>query len=87
MLVEGVSDYAIYMLDLDGNVENWNVGAQRAKGYLAEEIVGQHFSRFYSAQDRLNHIRKKTLPPRLKLAVSKMKATAIAKMAARSGRT
>ncbi|MBA0035818.1 EAL domain-containing protein [Pantoea sp. BIGb0393] len=61
MLVEGVSDYAIYMLDLDGNVENWNVGAQRAKGYLAEEIVGQHFSRFYSAQDRLNHIPEKNL--------------------------
>ncbi|WP_277966954.1 bifunctional diguanylate cyclase/phosphodiesterase [Pantoea trifolii] len=61
MLVEGVSDYAIYMLDLDGNVENWNVGAQRAKGYVAEEIVGQHFSRFYSAQDRLNHIPEKNL--------------------------
>lgn len=61
MLVEGVSDYAIYMLDLDGNVENWNVGAQRAKGYVAEEIVGQHFSRFYSAQDRKNHIPEKNL--------------------------
>lgn len=56
LLVEGVTDYAIYMLDHDGNVVNWNAGAQRAKGYVAEEIVGQHFSRFYSAQDRLNHI-------------------------------
>ncbi|MGP4129542.1 PAS domain S-box protein [Pantoea tagorei] len=52
LLVEGVTDYAIYMLDHDGLVVNWNVGAQRAKGYVAEEIVGQHFSRFYSAQDR-----------------------------------
>lgn len=61
LLVEGVTDYAIYMLDLDGNVENWNAGAQHAKGYVAEEIVGQNFSRFYSAQDRLNHIPEKNL--------------------------
>ena len=61
LLVEGVTDYAIYMLDLDGNVENWNAGAQRAKGYVAEEIVGQHISRFYSAQDRLNHIPERNL--------------------------
>ena len=61
LLVEGVTDYAIYMLDQDGNVVNWNAGAQRAKGYVAEEIVGQHFSRFYSAQDRLNHIPSQNL--------------------------
>ncbi len=53
-LVQGVTDYAIYMLDLDGLVVNWNVGAERAKGYAAEEIVGQHFSRFYTAEDRAN---------------------------------
>ena len=51
-LVQGVTDYAIYMLDLDGIVVNWNAGAERAKGYKAEEIVGQHFSRFYTAEDR-----------------------------------
>jgi len=61
LLVEGVTDYAIYMLDHDGNVVNWNAGAQRAKGYVAEEIVGQHFSRFYSAQDRLNHLPEQNL--------------------------
>ncbi|MDH2068264.1 bifunctional diguanylate cyclase/phosphodiesterase [Pantoea sp. GD03673] len=61
LLVEGVTDYAIYMLDQDGNVVNWNAGAQRAKGYVAEEIVGQHFSRFYSAQDRRNHIPSQNL--------------------------
>jgi len=61
LLVEGVTDYAIYMLDIDGNVVNWNAGAQRAKGYVAEEIVGQHFSRFYSAQDRLNHVPNQNL--------------------------
>ncbi|WP_158785064.1 bifunctional diguanylate cyclase/phosphodiesterase [Pantoea sp. BAV 3049] len=53
-LVEGVSDYAIYMLDPTGHVVNWNAGARRAKGYTADEIVGKHFSCFYSAQDRLS---------------------------------
>ena len=52
LLVQGVRDYAIYMLDPDGRVANWNVGAQRNKGYEASEIVGQHFSRFYSEEDR-----------------------------------
>ena len=51
-LVQGVTDYAIYMLDLDGVVVNWNAGAERAKGYTAEDIVGQHFSRFYTEEDR-----------------------------------
>jgi len=61
LLVEGVTDYAIYMLDHEGNVVNWNAGAQRAKGYVAEEVVGQHFSRFYSAQDRLNRVPEQNL--------------------------
>lgn len=52
LLVQGVTDYAIYMLDPQGHVVNWNAGAQRAKGYKAEEIVGQHFSVFYTPQDR-----------------------------------
>jgi PAS domain S-box-containing protein len=52
LLVEGVSDYAIYMLDPTGVVSNWNTGAQRIKGYRADEIVGQHFSRFYGEEDR-----------------------------------
>lgn len=52
LLVEGVSDYAIYMLDPQGVVVNWNAGAHRAKGYTVGEIVGKHFSCFYSAQDR-----------------------------------
>src|SRR5471030_1287294 len=52
LLVEAVTDYAIYMLDPTGIVSSWNPGAQRIKGYLAEEIVGQHFSRFYTEEDR-----------------------------------
>jgi PAS domain S-box-containing protein len=50
LLVEGVRDYAIFMLDGAGRVSTWNTGAQRIKGYRAEEIVGQHFSRFYPVE-------------------------------------
>src|ERR1051326_2672308 len=46
-MVEGVSDYAIFLLDADGHIVSWNTGAQRIKGYRADEIIGQHFSRFY----------------------------------------
>ncbi|MFP3740054.1 PAS domain S-box protein, partial [Burkholderia sp. SIMBA_019] len=52
LLVDAVVDYAIYMLDTIGIVSNWNAGAQRAKGYEASEIVGQHFSCFYEPADR-----------------------------------
>jgi PAS domain S-box-containing protein len=47
LLVEGVKDYAIFMLDPDGFIVSWNSGAQTIKGYTAQEIIGQHFSRFY----------------------------------------
>ncbi len=52
LLVQGVTDYAIFMLDPDGVVTNWNSGAARIKGYTEAEIVGQHFSRFYTEEDR-----------------------------------
>jgi PAS domain S-box-containing protein len=52
LLVEGVVDYAIYMLDPSGMVSNWNTGAERLKGYTPDEIVGQHFSKFYTKEDR-----------------------------------
>src|SRR3979490_2511062 len=54
LLVEGVADYALYMLDPRGVVTSWNIGGQRIKGYLPEEIVGQHFSRFYTPADQAN---------------------------------
>lgn len=50
-LVQGVGDYAIYLLDPEGYVTNWNLGAQRIKGYRPDEIIGQHFSRFYTEED------------------------------------
>ena len=52
LLVQGVRDYAIYMLDQQGFITNWNSGAESIKGYSADEIVGQHFSRFYTDEDR-----------------------------------
>jgi PAS domain S-box-containing protein len=52
LLVQGITDYAIYMLDPDGIVTNWNAGAERIKGYKASEIVGKHFSIFYPPQDQ-----------------------------------
>ena len=53
MLVKGVTDYALYMLDQNGNVASWNSGARRIKGYEEAEIIGQHFSRFYTEAERL----------------------------------
>ncbi|MGX0890267.1 PAS domain S-box-containing protein [Pseudomonas sp. ADAK2 TE3594] len=52
LLVQSVTDYAIYMLAPDGRVTNWNLGAQRIKGYRPEEVIGQHFSMFYTPEDR-----------------------------------
>src|SRR4029079_3553169 len=52
LLIEAVTDYAIYMLDPTGVVTSWNPGAQRFKGYAPSEIIGQHFSRFYTAEDQ-----------------------------------
>ncbi len=51
LLVDNVRDYAIFMLDPEGRVASWNEGAERLKGYRAEEIIGQHFSRFYPQED------------------------------------
>ena len=52
MLVQGVTDYAIYMLSPTGDITNWNAGARRIKGYEDDEVIGSHFSRFYTEEDR-----------------------------------
>ncbi|MBU6462749.1 MAG: PAS domain S-box protein [Bradyrhizobium sp.] len=54
LLVEAVAEYALFMLDPSGRVTSWNIGAQRIKGYQPAEILGQHFSRFYTETDRAN---------------------------------
>ncbi|MFZ6757033.1 PAS domain S-box protein [Undibacterium sp. Ji50W] len=61
MLVQGVTDYAIYMLDKDGYVSNWNAGAQRIKGYRQEEVIGTHFSRFYTQEDQNSGVPQRAL--------------------------
>ena len=52
LLVEAVEDYAIFLLAPDGRILTWNLGAQRIKGYTADEIIGQHFSRFYTPEEQ-----------------------------------
>ena len=64
-LVQSVTDYAIYMLDPEGRVSSWNSGAERFKGYAAHEIMGEHFSRFYTDEDRRAGI------PRIALATAR----------------
>ena len=51
LMIESVQDYAIFMLDPEGRITSWNAGAERIKGYKGKEIIGQHFSVFYSAED------------------------------------
>jgi PAS domain S-box-containing protein len=61
LLVESVTDYAIYMLDPVGTITSWNAGAERFKGYTASEILGQNFSRFYSEEDRMAGVPSRAL--------------------------
>jgi PAS domain S-box-containing protein len=61
LLVQGVTDYAICLLDKEGKVANWNLGAQRIKGYLPAEIIGSHFSRFYTDEDQATGAPQKAL--------------------------
>lgn len=61
LLVDGVTDYAIYLLNRDGTVASWNSGAQRIKGYNQDEIIGLHFSRFYTEEDQHAGLPKRAL--------------------------
>jgi len=61
LLVQSVTDYAIYMLDLEGRVASWNPGAERIKGYTADEIIGEHFARFYTPEDRAAGVPQRAL--------------------------
>jgi len=60
-LIESVVDYAIFLLSAEGNVETWNPGARRIKGYEADEIIGQHFSKFFLPEDVANGVPEKEL--------------------------
>src|SRR4051812_43663054 len=61
LLVEAITDYAIYMIDSDGFVTSWNPGARRFKGYTEREIVGKHFSSFYTPEDRARDLPSQAL--------------------------
>jgi PAS domain S-box-containing protein len=61
LLISSIRDYAIYLLDPDGKVSSWNAGAERFKGYRADEIVGQHFSRFHTPEDQARGVPAKAL--------------------------
>ena len=61
LLIDAVVDYAIYMIDPDGVITSWNAGAKRFKGYEEAEILGQHFSRFYTEADRLAGLPQRAL--------------------------
>jgi PAS domain S-box-containing protein len=61
ILVNGITDYAIYMIDPDGHVVTWNPGAQRFKGYQAREIIGENFARFYREDDRADGLPQRAL--------------------------
>ncbi|WP_242148365.1 PAS domain-containing sensor histidine kinase [Sphingomonas sp. BAUL-RG-20F-R05-02] len=61
LLVNAIKDYAIYLLDRDGYIASWNAGAGRFKGYRADEIIGQHFSRFYTDEDRARGLPQRAL--------------------------
>ncbi|RYY02632.1 MAG: PAS domain-containing sensor histidine kinase [Gammaproteobacteria bacterium] len=61
LLVQGVTDYAIYMLSPEGIITNWNAGAKRIKGYFDNEVIGTHFSRFYTDEDRQSNRPSQTL--------------------------
>jgi PAS domain S-box-containing protein len=66
LLVESISDYAIYMLDTEGRVSSWNAGAQRFKGYQAHEVLGRHFSYFHTPEDQAAGIPARALATALK---------------------
>jgi PAS domain S-box-containing protein len=70
-MINEVEDYAILRLSRDGIIENWNSGAEKIKGYKAEEILGKHFSIFYAEEDKKNHLPEKLI----RIAAEKGKAT------------
>ena len=87
LLVDAVTDYAIYMLDPAGHVASWNTGAKRFKGYEADEIIGRHFSVFYTEEDRRAGLPAQgaARPPSV-TASSRPRAGACARTARASGR-
>jgi PAS domain S-box-containing protein len=87
LLVDAITDYAVYMLDPSGVVVSWNPGARRFKGYDAHEIVGQHFSRFYTEEDRRGDLPARALATAAKEGRFEAEGWRLRKDKTRSGRT
>ena len=85
VLIDSIQDYAIYILDPNGIVTSWNSGAQRIKGYRPKEIVGKHFSRFYTPDDNRINKPKQNLETAAAKGDMKTKAYACEKMGLFSG--
>jgi PAS domain S-box-containing protein len=85
LLVEGVVDYALYTISLDGLIVSWNSGARRLKGYEAAEIIGLPYATFFSAEDRERGLPAQHYARRRPSGASKRKAGAFARTAAASG--
>ena len=85
VLVQSIKEYAIYMMDSAGHIISWNSGAERIKGYSRDEIIGQHFSRFYIDVDRKSGLPTKALRQRSPTASSRENDGVSAKMAVNSG--
>lgn len=85
LLIESVEDYAIFLLDTNGYVVTWNKGAERIKGYSANEIIGQHFSVFYPIEDRESGKPEQILETAKKWEKSKTLVGGFERMARNSG--
>ena len=85
LLIDGVIDYAIYTIDLDGNIVSWNSGAERLKGYSADEIIGRPFRNFFTPEDQEQGLPEKALATAAKKVVSRTKVGAYARIPAASG--
>ena len=86
LLVQGVKDYAIFMLDPQGRITTWNSGAEHIKGYSADEIIGEHFSRFYTEEDQRDGLPMRLLQRARRKGGKRARAGASARMAPASGR-
>ena len=82
-----ICDYAIYMLDRQGRMTSWNAGAQRFKGYSADEIIGEHFSRFYTPEEKAAGVPATALETPPAPVFSRLKVGEFARTARVSGRT
>ena len=87
LLLKAVVDYAVYMLDGEGRVSTWNAGAQRIKGYAPAEIVGRHFSAFFTEEDRKAGSPPARSTPPAAPAAGRTRPGACARTARASGRS